>query len=427
MSRLVYLFADRGITPKKSVGAAASFRSVVRTLTELGHDVLVVSPVDALPGGSARFEQVPTPAFVERLLADVEEPYADAERDGSRKRAAQAVAHLFYNAAVEQTLRRVLPGFRPDAVIERYVPFGVAGVYTSAALGVRHLLNVHAPLAWEGRTFRAQPLAEAAELLEERALAAATRIAVNSKEMRKILTEMGIDSARIVVIPNGVDAALFAPTGPDHRDLLPAGAVVIGFSGSLKAWHGIDVLLESFQTLAVADPRLHLLVVGDGPMRRQVQRLAAEWPERITATGALPLEEVPSWVRTMDIAVTPYPALERFYFSPLKTLEYMAAGRATVSSGIGQLRELVDHGRTGLLVPPGDPEALAITLRRLADDGDLRVSLGAAAAAQAERRHRWADRVAELVEAAVSQPAIEPGRGTAVGRRRVHQPARHGD
>jgi glycosyltransferase involved in cell wall biosynthesis len=405
VSRLVYLCPDRGIDPAKHNGAAAHFRMVVGAMRELGHEVLVVSASRMAPAGSVRNETLPTPAHVERLLAESDTVRAPGGHGGdrSRQRMAHAIAHLLGNVVVEATLRRVLPPYRPDAVIELLSPFGFAGAYTSAALGVRHLLYVHAPLAWEGRVFRSQPLFDAAEMLEERALAAATRIAVNSREMGEIVTGMSIDPARVVVVPNGVDPSLFAPSGQDHRDRLPPGAIVVGFSGSLKAWHGVEVLLDAFARTAPADRRLHLLVVGDGPMRRAVREATTRLADRVTSTGAIPLEEVPAWVRTMDVAVSPYTALERFYFSPLKTLEYMAAGRATVSSAIGQLGELIEHGRTGLLVPPGDAAALAEAILRLAGDAALRTRLGGAAAVAAQR-HRWTDRIAELVDAAMSQP-----------------------
>lgn len=113
------------------------------------------------------------------------------------------------------------------------------------------------------------------------------------------------------------------------------------------------------------DPRFHLLVVGDGPLRSEVMRLAEELPGRVTMTGAIPMEEVPPWIRGMDIAVAPYPRLERFYFSPLKILDAMACGVPNVASDIGQIPELLRDGETGSLVPPGDTDALASALIRL--------------------------------------------------------------
>jgi glycosyltransferase involved in cell wall biosynthesis len=200
-------------------------------------------------------------------------------------------------------------------------------------------------------------------------------------------------------VVNGVDLDLFTPYG-ERRQFAPDDAVVVGFAGSLKAWHGIQVLAEAFSK-AAADSRLHLLVVGDGPLRNEVARLAASFPGRVTSTGAIPLEQVPPWIRAMDIAVAPYPPLERFYFSPLKILDAMACGTAIVASDIGQVPELLRDGETGILVPPGDPVALAAALARLADDAPLRKRLGRAAFQEAREHHAWTARAEDFVSIAM--------------------------
>ena len=110
---------------------------------------------------------------------------------------------------------------------------------------------------------------------------------------------------------------------------------------------------------------------------------------------------MPSLVRGFDIAVAPYPPLDDFYFSPLKLYEYLAAGRAVVASAIGQVEQAIDDGRTGLLVPAGDPSGLANALERLCRDAPLRRSLGQAAFAAAQG-FTWdanARRVVEIAQA----------------------------
>ena len=196
----------------------------------------------------------------------------------------------------------------------------------------------------------------------------------------------------------GVDAERFCPEGEPAR-LEANGSVVVGFVGSLRPWHGVEVLCQAFGRVA-GDPRFHLLVVGDGPERRSVRALEARFPDRVTLTGGVSHEDVPRYLRAMDMAVAPYPNLDRFYFSPLKVLEYMAAGRAVVASGIGQVAELIRDGSTGILVPPGDPDALAAHLRELADDPGRRELLGHAAAQAVRREHLWTHRATEIVERA---------------------------
>jgi glycosyltransferase involved in cell wall biosynthesis len=400
--RILYLCADRGISLDKHNGATAHFRSLVRAFRSLGHELLVLTP-SAAP--ESQFEvpvaRIPTPWCLDQLLDELDQPVPRdrRERQRERRRVVHALGHVWSNVAVERALVEHVERFRPDFVFELHSPFGVAGPVTCNRLGIPHVLNVHAPLAWEGATFRAQALQEAAEALEQSALLQSRRIVANSREMRDQLVDAGVDAAKVAVVINGVDLELFSPDGRVRR-AAPDGAVVVGFSGSLKGWHGVDVLCDAFRKAAAADPRLHLLVVGDGPLRKEVMRLADELPGRVTFTGAIPLCEVPPWIRGMDVAVAPYPRLDRFYFSPLKVLDAMACGVPNVASNIGQIRELLRDGETGLLVPPGDVAALAAALHQLADDAALRERIGRAALREACERHAWTSRAGELVDIA---------------------------
>jgi glycosyltransferase involved in cell wall biosynthesis len=172
---------------------------------------------------------------------------------------------------------------------------------------------------------------------------------------------------------------------------------VVGFVGSLKPWHGIEILADAFLRLA-SDQRFHLLVVGDGPSANVLEKLERELPERVTRTGAVMHEDVVQYMHAMDVAVAPYPPLSKFYFSPLKILEYMAAGRAVVASDIGQLRYLIRDGETGILLPPGDSNALADVLQSLIESRDRCLQLGLAAATEAREHHTWSKRAAEILE-----------------------------
>lgn len=384
--RICYLCADRGISLGKHNGASAHFRSLVAAFAALGHDVVVVTP-SADGDLGVPVVRIPAPEVLRAVASGV---------DREQRRLAHALGHVWNNVLVEQTLREVVPKQRPDLLFEVYSPYGVAGGVMASRLGVRHLLNVHAPLAWEGKRYRGQALQEAAEALERVALDSASFVVTNTNELSRDLVAEGVPASKVAVVPNGVDVELFGPDGP-AQDAGLEGKLVVGFVGSLKAWHGVDILVEAFRAVA-SDARFHLLVVGDGPMARALRALGDELPGRVTLTGAVPLAQVPSYVRAMDVAVAPYPVLERFYFSPLKVLEYMAAGRAVVASRIGQLVDLIDDGETGLLVPPGDATALADAVRTLAADPALRERLGARAAAEARRSHTWARRAREILE-----------------------------
>ena len=91
-----------------------------------------------------------------------------------------------------------------------------------------------------------------------------------SQELANLLIAQGIEQSKIIVVPNGVDAALFKAEGPSHR-VANKDSIVIGFVGGLRPWHGIKILASAFRSLA-PDPKFHLLVVGDGPMAVEIEK-----------------------------------------------------------------------------------------------------------------------------------------------------------
>ena len=397
--RITYVCADTGVSLSRHNGSAAHLRAVVTAFVELGHDVEVLL---ADPSGS---EVLPVPVhtiararFADGLSAFVRRAGTEAEAATALLR---ALRRLWDNVALEQALVEHLSRRRPDLVYERLSPFAVAGAATARRLGCPHVLEVNAPLAWEGAKHRGQALPEAALLLERAAFAATSRIVAVSAELRDYLVADGVDPRKITVVPNGADVDAFAPEGPALPPSLDAARFVVGFVGSLKAWHGIDVLASAFRLLAV-DPDMHLLVVGDGPMGGELERLDSALPGRVTRVGMAPPGDVPAYLRRMHVAVAPYPQLDCFYFSPLKVLEYMACGRAIVASRIGQLQQLIRDGETGLLVAPGNAAELAAAVRRLRDDAELRIRLSRSARLEVERRHTWRMRAAAILD---GQPA----------------------
>jgi len=196
---------------------------------------------------------------------------------------------------------------------------------------------------------------------------------------------------------------------------LPLDALVVGFAGSLKPWHGVETLLAAFATLRAHTPTARLLVIATGPQEAAGRARATDLglDDAVVFTGAVAHAAMPGLLAALDIGVAPYLAVPDFYFSPLKLYEYMAAGVAVVASDAGAIATLVRAGETGLLCPPGDADAVAGALACLASDPTLRARLGAAARAEAER-HTWA--VNARVIAGLASAARDDHGAGAVGR-----------
>ena len=234
---------------------------------------------------------------------------------------------------------------------------------------------------------------------------AASAIVAVSDGVGRYVEHWGVPSGRVHVLPNGVDTNRFQP------HLEPAIAAepdtcVIGFVGTLKPWHGLLTLVDAFAIAHRSDPRLRLLIVGDGPQRTAVEQRIAETgiAQSVRLAGAVDPSAMPAMLASMDIAVAPYESMPDFYFSPLKLFEYMASGLAVVASAAGQIPEIVNDGANGLLVRPGDDVALATTILRVAGDASLRDRLGRAARLAVEQRHTW-DAIAATVLHLPARPA----------------------
>lgn len=384
--RVFCLSQDLGIHIDGTRGASAHLRSIVAGFGEAGHNVTFISPT--LESGDEHRYAVSLPGLGDGLGPRVP------------KRVGRALRHIWANVGVEAALEQAIFEARPDLVYERYGPFGVAGGIVARRHGIAHILEVNAPLAREGALYRNQALGEAARALEGSAFDTAGAILAVSADLRDELLMDGVAGERIHVVPNGFDATRFRPA-PMSGD----GPVTFGFVGGLRPWHGIaDMAMAFRQVVEQLDCRL--LVVGTGPEEERLRALAAELPGRIELTGAVSHADVPVLLRRIDVALAPYPPLERFYYSPLKLFEYMGTGRAIIASRIGQVEELLINGETALTVPPGDVAALAKAMARLAADPALRARLGRRAAEIAHREHSWASRIERIATIAHSLGAI---------------------
>lgn len=186
------------------------------------------------------------------------------------------------------------------------------------------------------------------------------------------------DPARITSVRTGIDLARFRPEdrGAARRRLGvdPRPAVMI--LATLRDWKGHDDLLDAWVTLRQRVPGWQLLVVGDGPRRAHLEArvTAAGLADAVRFTGNQ--DDVPAWFACAELTVLPSYGDEGV---PQSLMQAAACGLAAVATPVGAIAEAVIDGRTGLLVPPRDPSALAAALERLMTDASLRARMGAAA------------------------------------------------
>ncbi|MGB3966655.1 MAG: glycosyltransferase family 4 protein, partial [Planctomycetota bacterium] len=144
------------------------------------------------------------------------------------------------------------------------------------------------------------------------------------------------------------------------------GRPTLLFAGSLKPWHGIPFLLRAFAALRAQRP-VGLWIVGDGPERTAIEQAQRALPGDIVHEGAVPHDRMPGLLAAADVVVAPYPAAAPTYFSPLKVVEALAAGRPLLASRVGcVLQTLAGHDPLGLFEPDDVGDFIAATERVLA-------------------------------------------------------------
>ncbi|HEV3004226.1 MAG TPA: glycosyltransferase [Pirellulales bacterium] len=180
-----------------------------------------------------------------------------------------------------------------------------------------------------------------------------------------------VPARKIEVVANGIDTARFTRRSDASRlrqELgIPADAFVVGTLGRMSEIKRQDLLIRSFARLAEGRTELHLLLVGDGPLRSELEQLAASLTTagRIHFAGYQPQPQ--RYLQLMDV----FALASRSEGMPLAVLEAWAAGVPVVASRVGGLPELIDDGLTGLMFSSGDEAGLATALERLLGDGCL--------------------------------------------------------
>ena len=232
---------------------------------------------------------------------------------------------------------------------------------------------------------------------------ATDQVVTVTEAIRRQLVAGGLGvERRVVTMPGGVDVDRFRPRAGAPRDHgiratlgLPHDVPIIGLVSGFRVMKGHQTVVDAVARLAAAGRRFHLLLIGQGPfvpkVRAQVK--AAGLGDRISILGFV--DDLPAAMAVLDVAL--YSALESDGMSRV-LFEYLAAGVPVVASRVGVVPEILEDGRTALLVPSGEPGPLADAIARLLDDPGRRREVGASGAALVRARYSGA-RLAEQLTA----------------------------
>jgi glycosyltransferase involved in cell wall biosynthesis len=220
-------------------------------------------------------------------------------------------------------------------------------------------------------------------------LESAERIICYTKEDAEAVMDLGIGEGRIAIIHNGVDIELFSP---QYRE--PSDEVRLVWSGRFVPGKGVDTLIDAFALALKENPKLHLLLVGDGPQKDQIEAQIARLKvrDKVTINTYVPNNEMPDVYRSSSIFVL----TSHYEGVPRTILESMACGLPVICTDLPQLRPIV--GGNGILVPVYSAKGFAEAIVALASDESMRRRMGASGSELIRRNYSWDSAMRETIE-----------------------------
>jgi glycosyltransferase involved in cell wall biosynthesis len=415
---ILYHFRTRGTGPE-----AVHISGIATAFEKLGHHVVFSSPTGVDPRKTAGAN-----------------PYKAAGKAGiltTLSRSCPGVVfellELGYNLAAYWRNRKILKTAKFDLIYERHALF----LASTALLARRHNIPLVVEvneLVGDARVRKQPWLSFLARRLDKILFQQAAVIVVVSHHLKRRIESLGISGDKILVLPNAVDDQEYAQVADGSamrerwglsavheisqtsskvdRDLRARSdaarrsastsgclddMVVIGFVGWFVPWHRLDLLLNAFATLAATRPFLRLVLIGEGPLKAelqaQIKRLGIE--TLVIFPGALPHHEIPAAIAAMDICVVPH---SNDYRSPIKLFEYMGQGRLVVAPATEPIEMVVRHGENGLLFKAEDKASLLEALTQGVDDPAFRNKVGQQARSDVLAHHTWRENAVEVLK-----------------------------
>jgi glycosyltransferase involved in cell wall biosynthesis len=324
----------------------------------------------------------------------------------------EGIPPLHFNRLLKLRAGEALGG-RPVAfVYQRYGVNSFCGLDLARQIRAPFVLEYNGSEIWVsqnwGKPFKYEAIALRIETL---LLKSADLVVVVSEPLRHQLRTRGVPVDHILVNPNGVDADRYSPAvdGTQIRQRYGLeGKRVVGFIGTFGRWHGAEVLADAFGRLLARHPDwrngVRLLLIGNGLTMPEVEARLHQHAARDMAvlTGLVPQEEGPAHLAACDLLISPHvqnPDGSPFFGSPTKIFEYMSMGRGIIASNLDQIGQVLRHGVTAWMVPPGDVEALVSAMEQLISNEPLARALGLAARREVLAHYTWEEHTRRIVQA----------------------------
>ncbi len=314
-------------------------------------------------------------------------------------------AAFFTSLRFAAACRRELDGY--DVLYERMGWFGYGGALASRWLRIPLVLEVNGDHLTEFEALGIAPRGMQ-RILSVGLTAWSTRrasqvVAAGEGWREKFLERWPVDPSHVSVAENGsslLDLLAREELRAFQSLSNPGERVRVAFVGGFQPWQGIETLLRAFHKSLAQGVAAQLVVMGGGQhdMTESLVRLVRDLQleQDVVFAGYLAPKALAAELAQSDIAVSPY--CGRREFSGLKLLDYKSAGLPTIASGQNGEPAILQHGHTGLIIPPCNEECLAEALVHLYRNPDLRRRMGRSARLEAEVEHSWKRTAGEVEE-----------------------------
>lgn len=250
--------------------------------------------------------------------------------------------------------------------------FQTQGLRLAKKMGVASVLFVDAPYVWESGKWGISRLGWkwfARRWGDALPCKKADLILAVSDEVKRAVMDLGVEENKILITPCTVSTKKFE-LADDVEVRLSLGlkdAFVIGWIGSFRKFHSLDLLIDSFKDISSTIKNTKLMLVGDGPERLRLQEKVAHLglQDQVVFTGNIPHSRVQDYICSFDIAVLPSYENEGFHYSPLKLREFFAAGVPVIASAVGDVKRVIQDSGGGWLVMPGKKEDIVEKVRNI--------------------------------------------------------------
>ncbi|MDO6390238.1 glycosyltransferase [Pontibacter sp. BT731] len=289
------------------------------------------------------------------------------------------------------------PGSDIKFVWEQHDLFPGPGQRIAESLNVPFIIYVHAPVVWELEKWGVKRPIWGKYLeqhVEASSLKKADLVACVSEEVRSKVIEMGVSPAKVYVSPMAADSLLFLPKTKD-KELVSRykldGKLVVGWTGSFRSFHGLDIVVKAFSQLQRKIEHACLLLVGEGSEKAKIEALVNELSlqDSVVFAGKQAFADIPDYVSVFDVALVSAKSAEGFHYSPLKLREYLAAGKATIAPNAGEIPIKYQDNENVLLYEAGSVDDLYNKMYRLISDEDFRLKLKSGAISKSQESGTW--------------------------------------